>query len=286
MKLFTDSSCDLTKEFFTANDVTLFPLRVQLNGQEYDDIVSIDSQQIYEAIGQGAQPKTSQVSPELFLSHFEELAKTGEEGLYIAFSSELSGTYSTAMMIRNQVLETYPTLKLTIIDTKCASLGEGLLVKEAVRLRDAGKSYEEVTNIITGMAPQMEHLFTVDDLDYLAKGGRVSKASAFLGGLLSIKPILTVEDGKLVPIEKVRGHKKAVARMVDLIEERGGDFSDKVVGICHSNEPKFLAEMEEAIQTRLAPKRIETTVIGSVIGSHVGLGTIGVFFMNKDYQAI
>lgn len=285
MKLFTDSSCDLSKDFFSEKDVTLFPLRVQLHDQEYEDIVSIDSQQIYDAIVQGAQPKTSQVSPELYLSHFEELAKNNEEGIYIAFSSELSGTYSTAMMSRNQVLENYPNLKLTIIDTKCASLGEGLVVKEAVRMRDAGMSYEEIISNVEKLAKHMEHLFTVDDLDYLAKGGRVSKASAFLGGLLSIKPILNVEDGKLVPIEKVRGHKKAITRMVDLMEQRGGDFSNKIVGICHSNEPKFLAEVQEAIQERLSPKGFDTTVIGSVIGSHVGLGTVGVFFTNKEYDA-
>lgn len=285
MKLFTDSSCDLSKDFFSEKDVTLFPLRVQLHDQEYEDIVSIDSQQIYDAIVQGAQPKTSQVSPELYLSHFEELAKNNEEGIYIAFSSELSGTYSTAMMSRNQVLENYPNLKLTIIDTKCASLGEGLVVKEAVRMRDAGMSYEEIISNVEKLAKHMEHLFTVDDLDYLAKGGRVSKASAFLGGLLSIKPILNVEDGKLVPIEKVRGHKKAITRMVDLMEQRGGDFSNKIVGICHSNEPKFLAEVQEAIDERLSPKGFETTVIGSVIGSHVGLGTVGVFFTNKEYDA-
>lgn len=283
MQLFTDSSCDLSKDYFSEHDVTLFPLRVLLNGEEYDDILAIESQQIYEAIAHGAQPKTSQVSPELFLAHFEQLAKNNEEGLYIAFSSELSGTYSTAMMIRDQVLESYPKLQLTIIDTKCASLGQGLLVKEAVRLRNQGKTCTEIATAITELAENMEHLFTVDDLDYLARGGRVSKASAFLGGLLSIKPILNVEDGKLVPIEKVRGHKKSITHIVDLMEQRGGDFSDKIVGICHSNDPAFLEEMKAAIEARLSPKGFDTTVIGSVIGSHVGLGTVGIFFTNKNY---
>lgn len=284
MKLFTDSSSDLGKEYYSQHDVTLFPLRVQLNGEEYDDFISIQPQQIYEAIAKGAHPKTSQVSPELFHSHFEELAKSKEEGLYIAFSSELSGTYNTAVMIRNQVQENYPDFKLTIIDSKCASLGQGLLVKEAVRLRDMGLTCDEVVQKITNLAPNMEHLFTVADLDYLAKGGRVSKASAFLGGLLNIKPILNVEDGKLVPIEKVRGHKKSISRIIELMKERGGDFSDKIVGISHSNDPEFLAEMQEAIQDKLSPKGFDSTVIGAVIGSHVGLGTIGIYFTNKNYQ--
>lgn len=285
MKIFADSGCDLPKTYYDDHDIVLLPLRVQLNGHEYDDVISIDSKEIYEAIRHGAHPKTSQVSPELFLAHFEKLAKSGEEGIYVAFSSELSGTYGTAMMIRNQVLEQYPTLKLAIIDSKCASLGHGFLVEEAVQLRDAGASIDEIEAKITALASQMEHLFTVEDLDYLAKGGRVSKASAFLGGLLSIKPILNVEEGKLVPIEKTRGRKKAIARMLDLMQERGGDFSEKIVGISHSDDPTFANEVKASIQEKLAPKAIQTTMIGSVIGSHVGPGTIAIFFTNKSYQS-
>ncbi|HBT73963.1 MAG TPA: DegV family protein [Lysinibacillus sp.] len=284
MKIFTDSGCDLPKSYYEENDVVLLPLRVQLNNKEYEDVITIDSKEIYDAIRQGAQPKTSQVSPELFLKHFEELAKNEEEGIYIAFSSELSGTYSTAQMIRNQVLEQYPSLKLVIIDSKCASLGHGLVVEEAVRLRNIGVSLEDMASKMSAYAPQMEHLFTVEDLDYLAKGGRVSKASAFLGGLLSIKPILNVEDGKLIPIEKSRGRKKALNRMLDLMQERGGSFTDKIVGISHSDDVAFANEVKASIQERFSPQAVQITMIGSAIGSHVGPGTIAIFFTNKSYQ--
>jgi len=284
MKIFTDSGCDLPKSYYEENDVVLLPLRVQLNNKEYEDVISIDSKEIYDAIRQGAQPKTSQVSPELFLKHFEELAKNDEEGIYIAFSSELSGTYSTAQMIRNQVLEQYPSLKLVIIDSKCASLGHGLVVEEAVRLRNIGVSLEDMASKINTFAPQVEHLFTVEDLDYLAKGGRVSKASAFLGGLLSIKPILNVEDGKLVPIEKSRGRKKALNRMLDLMQERGGSFTNKIVGISHSDDAGFANEAKASIQERFSPQAVQITMIGSAIGSHVGPGTIAIFFTNKSFE--
>jgi len=284
MKIFTDSGCDLPKSYYEENDVVLLPLRVQLNNKEYEDVIAIDSKEIYDAIRQGAQPKTSQVSPELFLKHFEELAKNDEEGIYIAFSSELSGTYSTAQMIRNQVLEQYPSLKLAIIDSKCASLGHGLVVEEAVRLRNIGVSLEDMTSKINTLAPQVEHLFTVEDLDYLAKGGRVSKASAFLGGLLSIKPILNVEDGKLVPIEKSRGRKKALNRMLDLMQERGGSFSNKIVGISHRDDAAFANEAKASIQERFSPQAVQITMIGSAIGSHVGPGTIAIFFTNKSFE--
>jgi len=284
MKIFTDSGCDLPKSYYEENDVVLLPLRVQLNNKEYEDVISIDSKEIYDGIRQGAQPKTSQVSPELFLKHFEDLAKNEEEGIYIAFSSELSGTYSTAQMIRNQVLEQYPSLKLVIIDSKCASLGHGLVVEEAVQLRNLGTSFDDIASRISAFAPQMEHLFTVEDLDYLAKGGRVSKASAFLGGLLSIKPILNVEDGKLVPIEKSRGRKKALNRMLDLMQERGGNFTNKIVGISHSDDVAFANEAKASIQERFSPQAVQITMIGSAIGSHVGPGTIAIFFTNKSYQ--
>ena len=214
MRIFADSACDLPKSYYDTNPVTLIPLRVHIDDKEYQDVLTIDSTQVYAEIRQGKQPKTSQASPEQFITLFEELAQSGEEGLYIAFSSELSGTHNTAVMIRDQVKEDYPELKLTILDSKCASLGYGLLVKEAVRLKNAGEPLERIAEIVRYKAQHMEHLFTVEDLDYMARGGRVSKASAVIGGLLNIKPLLHVEGGKLVPIEKLRGRKKVMKRMI------------------------------------------------------------------------
>lgn len=283
MKIFADSGCDLPKQFFSEEKVELFPLRVGLNDKEYKDIIEIDPKVIYDAMRQGAVPKTSQVSPELFLNHFESLAKNNEEGLYIAFSSNLSGTYSTAVMIASQVRENYPDLKLKIIDSKCASLGNGLLVKEAVKLRNEGYSFEEVTEKVSYLAQHMTHLFTVENLNYLAAGGRLSKSSAFIGGLLSIKPILHVEDGKLIPLEKIRGRKKAINRIVELMAERGGDFSNKTVGISHGDDLEFAKEVKAIIEEKLHPKAFEITMVGSVIGAHAGPGTIAIFFTDKDY---
>ncbi len=283
MKLFTDSGCDLPKEYFEQEDVHLFSLRVDLNNANYNDIIDIDPKSVYDAMRQGAVPKTSQVSPEVFLTQFEELAKNNEEGLYIAFSSNLSGTYNTAVMIAAQVREQYPQFKLKIIDSKCASLGHGLLVKEAVRLRNEGLSLDDLASRISHMAEHMTHLFTVENLDYLAAGGRVSKSSAFIGGLLSIKPILHVEDGKLIPIEKIRGRKKAINRMIEMMAERGGDFSTKTVGISHGDDSEFVQEVQSLIEQKLNPKSFVVTTIGAAIGAHAGPGTIAIFFTDKDY---
>lgn len=281
MKIFADSACDLPKSYYDTNPVTLIPLRVQIDEIEYLDITTIESTQVFEKIRQGKQPKTSQVSPDQFLILFEELAKSGEEGLYIAFSSELSGTHNTAVMIRDQVKENYPDLNLNIIDSKCASLGTGLLVQEAVRLMESNESLESIVDTIKFKAQHMEHLFTVEDLDYLARGGRVSKASAIIGGLLNIKPLIQVENGKLVPIEKLRGRKKLMKRIIEIMEERGERLHEQMIAICHGDDEKFALEMKSLIEERFHPKNIEIQVIGSVIGAHTGPGTLGVFFLNQ-----
>lgn len=283
MKLFTDSGSDLPLSFFENNNVQLIPLRVHINEQEYEDIIGIEPTAVYNGMRIGAQPKTSQVSPKAFLHHFEELAKSGEAGLYLPMSSQLSGTYNTAMMIAEQVRERYPDLKLTILDTKCVSLGLGLLVKYAAKLRDEGATIEVIMKNIEKMASHMEHLFTVEDLQYLAQGGRISKTSAFLGGLLSVKPILHVEDGKLIPLEKVRGRKKAIARILDMIAEKGSHFSEQIIGISHGDDLTFAEDIKAMIEQRFQPKQVEITMVGAVIGAHAGPGTIAIFFLNKDY---
>ncbi|MBD7985118.1 DegV family protein [Sporosarcina sp. Sa2YVA2] len=281
MRIFADSGSDLPKSFFDENDVTLIPLSVLIDQNEYADVIEIDSKEVFDAIRSGKQPKTSQASPEKLLSTWKELAKSGEDGIYIAFSSELSGTYNTAVMMRDQVKEGNPSMNMIIIDSRCASAGYGLLVKEAVRLRDAGEDVRSIERKIRDMAAHMEHLFTVEDLDYLAKGGRVSKTSAFIGGLLNIKPLLHVESGKLVPIEKHRGRKKVFRRMLDLMEERGVNLSEQHIAISHGDDMETALEVKALIEERFNPKKIDIHMIGSVIGSHAGPGTIAIFFLNK-----
>jgi DegV family protein with EDD domain len=281
MRIFADSASDLPKSFFDKNDVALIPLHVLIDGKEYEDIVEIDSREVYKTIRNGGQPKTSQVSPEELLERWTELSKSGEEGIYIAFSSELSGTYNTAVMMRDQVKEENKDLNLLIIDSKCASLGYGLLIKEAVRLRNAGETMEEIEEKIRFMAEHMEHLFTVEDLDYMARGGRVSKASAFIGGLLNIKPLLHVEGGKLVPIEKHRGRKRVLRRIVELMEERGDNLSKQTIAISHGDDEAIALELKALVEEKFQPKNIEIHIIGSVIGAHAGPGTVSIFFLNK-----
>src|SRR5690554_6720683 len=185
---------------------------VNLDNDEFLDGVTIDPLVLFENMRKGAIYKTAQVSIHTFKELFLEYAKKGEQCIYIAFSSGLSGTYQAAIMAQSDVLEEYPEFDVTIIDTKAASFGCGLIVYYANRMIQAGKSKEEVVQAIHFFSEHMEHVFTVDNLEYLYRGGRVSRTAAFVGGLLNIKPILDVEDGKLIPIEKIRGRKKVLKR--------------------------------------------------------------------------
>jgi DegV family protein with EDD domain len=281
MKIMADSASDLPLNFFAEYDVTMLPLKVHVMEQEFEDLLTINPETVYASIRNGDLPKTSQVSPLIFEKHFTELAKSNEPGLYIAFSSELSGTYSTAVMIRDQVKEQYPDLDLTIIDSKCASLGCGLVVLEAAKMLKNGATKEQIISTAEFQCKHMEHLFSVDDLDHLAKGGRVSKASAFLGGLLNIKPLLNVEDGKLVPIEKIRGKKKLMRRIIEVMKERGESIENQVIGISHADDIETAEEMKKMIMDEFAPRDVFVSDIGAAVGSHTGPGTIAIFFLNK-----
>ncbi|WP_018662431.1 DegV family protein [Heyndrickxia acidiproducens] len=281
IKIYADSACDLPLSFFRENQVELIPLTVYVKEKAYEDLVEINPKEVFRAIRSGVNTKTSQPSPQHFEKQFTALAESKDSGIYIAFSSRLSGTYQTAMMIRNQVKDTYPDLDLTIIDTKCASIGYGLIVKAAADLWKSGADKDAIIRDIEFRSTHMEHIFTVADLDFLARGGRLSKASAFLGGLLNIKPILDVEDGKLIPIEKIRGRKKLLQRMLDMMEERGVDLEHQLIGICHGDDEAAAEEMKQLIQERFGTKEFLINSIGSVIGSHAGPGTLSVFFLNQ-----
>ncbi|MEH6944750.1 DegV family protein [Bacillus sp. JJ722] len=279
--ILADSACDLPLSYFSKNNLTFIPLNVHLEGKDYEDGISIQSKTVYDAMRQGAAPKTSQASPEFFLKIFTELAQQNKQAIYVAFSSELSGTYQTAVMIKEQVRADYPDFNLEIIDTKCASLGYGLVVKRAVELANTSDSKEEIIDKLNFHCKHMVHLFTVDNLEYLARGGRVSKASAFVGGLLNIRPLLHVNDGKLVPLEKIHGRKKLLKRTLELIKERGAQLDKQTLGISHGDDLKSALEWKNAISEEFGTSSFDIELIGSTVGAHAGPGTIAIFFLDE-----
>ncbi|PFM63465.1 fatty acid-binding protein DegV [Bacillus cereus] len=282
VKIITDSAADLPEELLQAYDIDLIPLRVYDEAEtEYLDGVTLKSVTLLQKMREGAAYRTSLPSLETFQEKFVSYAKEGNPCIYLAFSSELSGTYQSSVVIKEEVKETYAELDLEIIDTKCASLGQGLVVLEAAKMAKEGASKEEILNRVAFLMEHMEHIFTVADLQYLVRGGRLSKVAGFIGGLLNIKPILNVEEGKLVPLEKVRGKKKVLSRIVDIMEERGKDLKGQTIGITHGDDLETAESLKALITERFGCEVFIVNTIGAAIGAHTGPGVITLFFLNE-----
>ena len=284
IKIISDTGCDLSEDIIDEYGIEILPLIVIKDDKEYLDKVSIDPTQVYEGMRNGQVFKTAQIPPAIFMETFENIAKKGESAIYIAFSSGLSGTYNTSMSVRQNIKEQYEDLDLDIVDTKAASGGFGLIVLKAAQMAKEGKSKEEILKTIDFYKENMEYIFTVDDIEYLFRGGRVSKAQAFVGGLLNIKPILNVEDGNLVPIDKVRGRNKAFKTMLDIIEERSKNtnLKEQVFGITHGDDLEGAMKIKDLINERFGVDKFVINIIGAAIGAHSGPGTIALFFLKED----
>lgn len=283
VKIVADSASDLSIDYYNEYNIEMIPLNIHLDEKAYADVNEIDPKTIYDAMRNGKSPKTSQPAPEAFKSIFTEYAEKNEPLVYVSFSSELSGTYQSAKIMEEIVKADYPDAPIHIVDSKCASIGYGLVVLHVAKLAKDGATVDEIVEAAKYQAEHMEHIFTVDDLEYLYRGGRVSKTSAFVGGLLKIKPILNVSDGKLVPIEKIRGSKKVLGRMVELMDERGTDFKNQTIGICHGDDFERATVLAEMIEEKYGVDKNDIVIemIGAVIGAHVGPGTLGLFFSDK-----
>ena len=224
-----------------------------------------------------------QVNPEQAKSYFEQYLKDGIEVLYLAFSSGLSGSYNSAIIAAEELKESYPDLRVAVIDTLCASLGQGLLTHYAVTMKEAGKSLDEIASWVEENKLHLCHMFTVDDLNHLKRGGRVSSAAALFGPMLSIKPVLHVDDqGRLIPVSKARGRKASLLALVDHMEQTAVNPKDQTVFISHGDcleDAKFVAE---EIRRRLGTEDIRINYIGPVIGNHAGPGTVALFFLGTE----
>ncbi|MFI3176970.1 MAG: DegV family protein, partial [Eubacteriales bacterium] len=232
----------------------------------------------------GSMPTTSQVNPEEAKEFFLELLKTTNEILHIAFSSALSGTYNSVRIAAEEIMEEREDCKIVVIDAMCASLGLGLLVHKAVMLREAGKNFDEVCRWAQENACKVCHVFTVDDLNHLHRGGRVSKMTAVVGTIAGIKPLLKVDDeGKLVAHDKTRGRKKSLVALVDYMELHIGNRVNEndIIFISHGDALEDVTFVTELIDERFGKKEYLIHTIGPTIGAHSGPGTIALFFLGE-----
>lgn len=278
MKLIVDSCTDIPFKNIEKMNAYPIALKVNVDGTEYLDQLEISSKEVSEAVSKGVRPLTSQVNPDRFAEVFREVLKEDNEIIYLGFSSGLSGTYQSSVIARDMVLEEFPDADITVIDSLSASYGYGLLTERAAKYINDGLSKDEVVKNIEQDKNTIRHLFTVNDLDYLAKGGRLSKGQAFLGSLLNIKPLLHVEDGKLVPIEKYRGMKRIYKRMTELMNEEGAEVE---AVITHSDAMDLALDLKKQILKDTKVNDVRIFDIGPTILSHTGNGTVALFYFKR-----
>lgn len=286
-KIVTDSTADLPEEYLRQHDIGCMKMCYTLGEQTYGGNTGkdLDYKEFYALMRQGQMPTTSQINPEEFREYFTEYLKENSQILYLAFSSGLSGTCNNARIAAQELMEENPDIRITVIDSLCASMGEGLFVHKAVCLREEGKSMEETAEWLSEHVLNFVHVFTVDDLNHLYRGGRVSRATAVIGTIAAIKPILHVDDeGHLIPLNKTRGRKKSLLCLVDYMEKKIGQYRDRndIVFISHGDAAEDAEFVKEEVASRFGIQNFLISPIGPTVGTHSGPGTIALFFLGES----
>lgn len=280
--IMTDSSCDLPLEYIKTNNIPYLGIACNFKGQEYleDFGKTLKYKEFYAAVREGEMPTTAQINSYRFSEEFKKYAKEGKTVIYLAFSSALSGTYNSALVAREEVLEDYPQADITVIDTKAASMGVGLIVHHAYELLKKGASKDEIIKWVEDNKLKAIHWFTVDDLNHLKRGGRISAAAAAVGSLLAIKPVMHVNDaGQLIPVSKAKGRKKSIKELFENLEKHIVNPEEQVIFISHGDCIEDAETLASMIREKYAVKDIIINFIGPAIGSHSGPGTLALFFL-------
>ena len=281
--IITDSTCDMPQEMADELGLAILPIRVSMEDKEYAHYLDgreLGFHEFYEKLRAGVPAKTSAANQEDFLSLMEPALAAGRDVLYIGFSSGLSSTYNVGVMTAAQLAEKYPERKVYTVDSLSASLGQGLLVYHAVQQKLAGKSIDEVRAFVEENRLHLCHWFTVDDLQHLKRGGRVSAAAAVFGTMLNIKPVLHVDDeGHLIPVGKVQGRTTSIKALLKKMQETAIDPAEQVVFISHGDCEKDAEKLAAMVRESIGPKEIVLNPIGPVIGAHSGPGTVALFFL-------
>ncbi len=280
----TDSACDIKPELLAEWGVPFTSLTFRFDGDEKEySNTDMSADVFYEKMRQGGVAKTAAVNSESFRADFESTLKQGKDVLYLGFSSGLSTTYNSGRIAALELAEQYPDRKIIAIDTLAASAGQGLLVYLAVQKMAEGASIDENAEYIKSNILKLAHWFTVDDLVYLKRGGRVSPTAAFFGNMLGIKPVMHVDnEGHLIPVAKVRGRKTAVTALADKYSEFAENPGKDVVFISHGDCMKDVEELASILKSRHGTEITVVTDVGPVIGAHSGPGTLALFYVGKE----
>ena len=283
-KLYTDTSANLPLALLREYDIAVIPFSYTVNGvaEDYNEETDFDGKAFYDTMRRGAEVKTSMVNPATAAAFFERALAQGDDVLYVGMSGGISGTAHAAALAAEELREKYPHAKIMTIDTYAASLGEGLQVLEAAELLRAGRSFEEVGDRILARRPHMCQFFTVDDLNYLKRGGRISGAAALVGSVLGIKPILRGDEtGHIVSCGKVRGNKKAYAELADYFDKRALDKTARI-GIAYADNREGTDYLLGLLRERDFTGECLEVYYEPVTGAHVGPGTVALFFYGTE----
>lgn len=285
--IFTDSTTDLPASLAAELGIKVIPLGFSFENENYLNYLDhrqLDIHKFYERIQKGEKSTTTLINTSVFIENFEPELKEGKDILYIAFSSALSGTYQASVTAAEELKEKYSDSKIICVDTLAASMGEGLLVYTAAKKKaEENINIDELHQWILDNRLNLCHWFTVDDLNHLKRGGRVSAVSATVGTVLNIKPILHVNDeGRLIPESNVRGRKKSIHTLFDKMEETCVDPENQTVFISHANALEDAEYLANLIKDKLHVKDVILNFIGPVVGSHTGQGAVALFFFGKE----
>ena len=282
----SDACCDLPASYIRAQAAfKVVPMAYQLNGESkmidpMDDHPAETAHVFYDKLREGGTATTMQINQQNWMDQVKPLLDAGHDVLMLVFSSGLSGTYAAAQLAVRELAPAYPTQKLCAVDTLSASMGEGLLVHHVLRFRDSGKGFEECREFTLQTIPKINHWFTVDDLQFLRRGGRVSAASAYFGGILKIKPVLNVdEEGHLIPREKVQGRRKSLRALYQMAEKLADHPEAQTMFISHGDAPDEAQWLADELRVGLRVPEIHISTIGPIIGAHSGPGTVALFFL-------
>ena len=281
-KIITDSGCDLPKEMLSKLDVQTVPLFVNFRGESLEDSVDEGIKEIYNGLRNGEAASTSAVNPDRWMEKMESVLAEGMDVLTITFSSGLSTTYQSAVIAGNELKEKYPDRKILVVDSLAASLGQGLLLWYACQKKEAGLSIEELAAWVENNRQNLCMWFTVDDLMYLKRGGRVSAATALVGTMLQIKPVLHVDDkGHLINVSKARGRKASIQALAEKAVSLGAGYDNSTMFICHGDCIEDAEYLSKLVKEKCGVKDVFIGYTGAVIGSHSGPGTLALFFMGE-----
>ena len=281
-KLYTDTSANLPLALLREYDIAVIPFSYTVNGvaEDYNEETDFDGKAFYDAMRRGAEVKTSMVNPATAAAFFERALAQGDDVLYVGMSGGISGTAHAAALAAEELREKYPERTIYVVDTLCASRGEGLLVWYACKKRDEGMTLDELHKWVEDTKLHLCHWFTVDDLMYLKRGGRISAATALVGTMLKVKPVLHVDnEGHLINMFKVRGRKASLEAIANKLGELGGNYDNSTVFICHGDCIEDAEYTAEQIRALTPVKDIIINYVGPVIGAHTGPGVISVFFV-------